>query len=257
MLSATMLPLLLACAPRSGGDGVEDSGALGEAGAATQARYTFTWDLDGVVTDGDGPGWVVETDLGYTVALERGYLTSYHVYLDPCDEGEAARALPRAGWGLLGTAHAGHGLTEDPSMLPASVIEDLAAPSAPSYLSVPFEATRYCGISYLAARADGLSQGMPDDVDMTYTTLYLEGQYTAPGDAAGPVPFTWSTALSNGLYGELEFTGAGEVAHVTIARPLAALFDGIRLDEQSDNVITDAALRNIVTHTTFHTTLEP
>jgi len=215
---------------------------------ATQARYTLAWDTEGVeVADGS---WSVETDLGYQVTLSRGYLSTYSLYLIPCPEADHARR-----WSLIRAAHAGHSLTEDDSMLLSPQLEDIAAMDASEHDSVLFDETEYCEVSYVTARADDRSEGMPDDLDLRNVTLYLEGQLSAPGEA--PAAFQWSTALFYGRSEHIVLAGDGDRAHVRVERQLSTMFDGVDFADVSEARAMDLVLQNLINHTTFTTDLEP
>lgn len=168
--------------------------------------FELAWDLSGVTWTGDGEAQL-ETELGYQVTLTRGYLTSYSVQLVACEDDEASVATPTASRGWLadllgsGVAYAGHSYdSENPMAWEQPLVESLTAPADRVMGEVDSTGLSYCGVHYLAARADDDAVDMPGDADMQRVTLVLDGRWSH-GEANGQ--FSLTSGLANGVLHDL------------------------------------------------------
>lgn len=216
--------------------------------------YRLAWDLSGVTVS--DAGWTVTTDLGTAVSVTRGYLTTYSMELVECP-------AEIAEWGLgEGTAHAGHDAVQNPIALPAPVVEALTAPVERDAAVVDATGLTYCQAHWLVARTPAGTHGLPEDVDMTRTSLHIEGTWQRPGDAE-PTAFLVHTTLANGTLADLagpdgaalrlDTTQAG--ATVTATRALGPLFDGIDFAAMSASDVERQLLTNLIAHTALSTTI--
>ena len=116
------------CAACDGSEFVEGPGFTG-------VSYTLAFDTTGIERQGDG--WSVHTDLGYTVRITEGSLTTVGTSLVACADVVARTPLQR----LWPTAHAGHPGEVDPSTWSSPVTEDLvlAEPISPGGIEFPAE----------------------------------------------------------------------------------------------------------------------
>lgn len=203
-------------------------------------RYRLEWHTDGLTIAPDGT-WTTTTDLGYRVALDRGWLTSYQLSMVPCwlVEGTGARLDPlRLLWSLIGgVAHAGHDDEPDPSRVAASRIEPLVGLTALAFGAARVPAEEYCKAHYVAARSDEDTAAVPDAYAGERVTLHLEATWTAPGETEAHA-FTVRSALAAGKNLALVAPGgveadalrlqSGEAGfEVTVYRRPARWFDGI------------------------------
>lgn len=213
--------------------------------APGQVRYVLDWDDTGLDVAPDGT-WRVTNDLGQTFTITRGWLTSYSAQLVPCSifEGRAA-SLGDWLWALVGgVAHAGHDDEPDPSLYEIPHVEPLVG-RMPLVLGVvdgvPSET--YCKVFYLVARSDEDAVGVPTAVPYARVSLYLEGTWSADGEAHA---FTLSTDLNIGRNLDLltaEAREAGDALRldpteagvdVIVYRRIAGWFDGLDLAEADD-----------------------
>lgn len=216
-------------------------------------QYHLAWDLTRVEPHVDG-GWTTVNDLGHTVHVTRGWITTHALQLVPC-------VTPDAGFGLrlldlrlldllgIGTAHAGHAEgPDDPSLSPTGRVEDLAnpAPALLARLHVADPTGLYCRAHYLVAGAAEDARGLPAEPRMVGVSLHLEGTVTRPGEA--PAPFALRTGAATGRSDELRTTpdapafvlDLGQAAvDVTVYRDPAGLFDGVDLVEPGPLAVAD------------------
>ncbi|MFT4977967.1 MAG: hypothetical protein ACI8S6_003875 [Myxococcota bacterium] len=210
------------------------------------------WDTAGLTRSGDA--WSTVTDLGYTVEITRGYLTTYSLGLEPCPE---ALRPPVPGWGLLSTARAAHGPTINAATLPHSRAVDLLALSDTTLASLTFPQSRFCEVTTLVARADKRTEGIPEGVALEGASLMLTGHWQRGSERED---FDVKSTLANSSRLTLEDTahiGTGEVATISIRHRAKSLFDGIELATESDARILRGVLTNLIAHTTTTATLTP
>lgn len=221
-----------------------------------EIRYRLDWDHDGLEVAADGT-WSLTTDLGYHVALTRGWLTSYQLSMVPCwlVEGTGAARTPawHRLWSLIGgVAHAGHDDEPDPSRVAASRVEPLIGLAAVDFGAAQVPAEEYCKAHYVAARADDDTAGVPEAYAGERITLHLEATWAAPGDDTAHA-FTVRTALAAGKNLALVPPGGAEADalrlrsdeagfEVTVYRRPAGWFDGIDFATADDEEAIDRAV---------------
>jgi len=243
------------------------------------AVWTLAWDTSGAEFPEAG-GLEVETDLGYRVHVDDGRILSHSVSFGPCDaatqarsdgpaglfggpatEGQApgARATGGLGWawrlvasGLSVRAAAAHTSDTDPSMIEASLVEDLTSPRE-TEVSTGFAASRYCRAHWLLARPMSPTSG-PDDVEMANRSLYVTGTYERDGKVEPFVIDTWwpegNLQDLAGVLGEEAFSaaradGGARHAFVTVRRSLGTLFDGIDFEVASKDQVAGRTIDNL------------
>lgn len=254
--SAAAGVLALLFAPHCAGPGAREAEEIGTAVAdetdgvvISAAVWTLAWDDEGVSYPEAG-GFEVETDLGYRVHVESGWVLSHSVSLGPC---ETASAPAEASWWGLGvrTARAHTGSTE-PSTIETSRIEDLLS-ARDVEVSNSFPAARYCRAHWLLARPTGETAGA-EGVSMENRSVLLNGTFERGGVAAGFAIDTW---WPQGVLIDLPLTmdGAeheaarrdGEPRHafVTVTRYLGRMFDGVDFEVASQDEIDGRVLDNL------------
>lgn len=234
------------------------SAAVPSAGGPHAVTYRLEWAND--VVAAPAGGFTVTSDLGYTVRVARGWITSYGVELVECPRGAIPTPLARAGdrlWSLIeGTAWAGH--TSDapnPAAVHPMQVESLTDAAASEIATPALAPQAHCKLHYLLARAGADARGLPPEPDMVGRSLHVEGAYRAPG-ASSDVPFTLDGASAYGALVErvdgdthplhLD-TGAG-AARVTLRRHRAHMFDGVDLAHVPERAAVLQVLRAIVEH---------
>ncbi|AKU91301.1 hypothetical protein [Vulgatibacter incomptus] len=194
---------------------------------------------------------IIETNLGYRVELTRGYLATGLVELPPCQHHSAATGgLGDRLLDLLVPRAFAHG-DGSPVKLAIPLVESLLAPqgSAAEIGTLEPPPGLYCAVLYTAAAADDDALGLPDDVDMVGTTLFLAGTFQAH-DATEVMSFEIisSRALpaTISLNPPLELSASGRhSARVTIHKDPTHWFDDLDLRSMSPNDFAEAVVSNI------------
>lgn len=228
--------------------------------AAHDVTYALAWAIGDVATAPDGTGFVVTSDLGYTVHVTRGWISSYGMELVECPRATAPTPIARAG-ALLGSllvseAWAGHSSdTPNPAAIHPMQIESLTEPRATDVATLQLAPQAYCKLHYLLARAGAEARDLPAQPDLVGTSLRIEGTWRAPGTDRD-VPFTLQTASAYGallehagddaqpLYVD---TGAG-ATRVTLRRNRARMFDGVDFARMPERAAAMQVLRATVEH---------
>ena len=256
-VGASALLLLAAACTRA-----PSAPASAHAAAPHVVTYALDWAPDdaGVVSSHAGGSFTVTSDLGYTVRVTRGWITSYGVELVECPRAAAAAPAPLARaaalvWSVLeGAAWAGHSTdTPNPAAAHPMQVESLVAPAARDVARLELAPQAYCKLHYLLARAGAEARDLPREPDMVGTSLHVEGTYRAPGSSSD-VPFTLHTASAYGAL--LEHAGADPQplrvdtgdgdARITILRHRARMFDGVDLARVNERAASMQVLRALV-----------
>lgn len=241
-----------------------------DAGGATEpARVTYhlEWDWGSASPAPDGAGWRVVNDLGYRVRVRRGYIVNYSLALseseppDP-DAGRASTGF-RDAWSMP-VALAGHSNGRpDPTAVELARVESLAAPEAFEVPTLRVPPARYAKFHYLVARANYKAVNLPEDVDMSGLSLYLQGCYQAPKSETWR-PFEIKSSMANGALRSLsDGVPGGELntgthhADIHVRRDLGRLFDGLDFQETPTRRRPWRILSNLITFTTVTLDLEP
>src|SRR4051794_9710009 len=148
-------------------------------------------------TEGSGGMLVLKNEHGYVVELDRGYLVTATVELEPCDGLATGRArwwqvVSRAlSWEGTAWAHE-HG---SPTRLGAPFVQPLVGGGAAGVLGT-FRPPpgRYCRVRVGLGPADADAEGLPADVRLVGKTFFLGGRYRLPD--GGPRPFTVDSAAA-------------------------------------------------------------
>lgn len=215
---------------------------------ATRLTWELAWDTDGTsLIDGTR---VLQTDLGYVVALEDAWLTTYSAQLVACAaEGSAqSRAeIPRRVRDTLVAlvvphAWAGHSDSSDSTTAPG-IIENVVAADTIVLADRAVADDRYCRVHYLVARSDDEVDD-PEGVALDRVSLRLRGRWSVGDGATGA--FDLESSLATGAFvdlaAEIDVRGPWTV---TVQRPLATLLDGIELDAVSSDALARAVLRTL------------
>jgi hypothetical protein len=145
----------------------------------------------------DGSPRTFDTYLGYHVTITRGYSTVSAVDLLACTPAMPRREEDRSilhvllfGGGGVAEAHTPGPWTHlGAPMVDTLLRQDGTATPIGQILPPP---ASYCGLKATFAPADRDAHGLPQDVDMTGRTIYLEGTWIAPSGGAA-TPFTISS----------------------------------------------------------------
>lgn len=197
-------------------------------------------------------GWTVTTNTGDELHISSAYLVNYSIQLIPCDTSTARRSQPlwspRVFFPLVSVANAGHSGSDDESITPRSVVEDFSKPVPRAIATVSFEPNLYCQIHYLIGRADESTEDLPDDVEMTGKSVYVQGARTQ--DDSEEVPFEITSSLAHGIVIDLPDTLDSSSNHLQLVRDMDALFDEFPWDG-TDADMSWQFLHNIIEGTTI------
>lgn len=227
-------PLLIAaCSPGRVPDG-EPSGHVEEV-SVSSVRWVLDWDESGT-EEAHPSGWTVESNLGYTVTLEEGWLLTSVVSLVPCDADDTGTHTE--GLELAADAHAPF---DDPSMLELTAIESLSRPVPVAMPQQTFAATRYCRSFWLIARGD---QGTAT----SNTSMFLTGHWTRGNQAQ---PFTVNTDFTSSMLGGISGHEATPLQpSVVLTRQLRTLFDDVNFEAANDYSVAWTILENLTNQAT-------
>jgi len=222
-----------------------------------QYRYEWAW---GDATPTPGGGWTVVNNLGYSVRVTSGHVTSYTLQLVPCeDNADDERDLAmRSLWrGLVGipTARAGHSeIAPDPSLLSAMHVESLTNPQELTTEPIVVLDHRYCRVHYVLGPADADALGIASAQEMTGITLLLEGSVQGPNENHS-TPFRIETDLGIGTFVDWApldpavVDMASQGALVVVRRTLGTIWDHVDFDTQEETEIAWFVLQNIMDST--------
>ena len=195
--------------------------------------------LDGVVyqlhwasvgTSAEEVGWSVQTDLGYRVHLEEGWINNYSIQLVPCVE----TALLSFG---IPAAYAGHPADADPSAVYGQVQSLTELSDITTTLGLA--QTSYCSVHYVIGHVDEDATGLPEEPDLWGISLWMSGTVETPEGDVLPLEIATHRAHAD-LLEQLAFleTELSEtrIAEVSVTRNLATLFDGIEFADEPDDL---------------------
>ena len=219
-----------------------------------EVTYQLDWEWgDAMPTD---EGWQVINDLGYTVNVTQGYLVSYSSTLIECEHSHGIFDW-LFGMTAPSVAYAGHGEDDiDPAMLDTPHVESLHQPQTLMTGTVIVPEPSYCQGHYLVARGSSDTVGLPEDIEMYGTSLYIAGTYQANGSDE-VMNFAVETSLANGdIIDLMSETGdfihaeiSDETIEITITRQLDSLFDGIDFSTMPDDDIARSVLWALMDNT--------
>ncbi|MEO0597576.1 MAG: hypothetical protein AAF126_15820 [Chloroflexota bacterium] len=220
-----------------------------------EIHYQLNWELGDAELTADG--LQVTNDLGYSIVIHEGYVSSYNATMNAC---EHSHGLFEWLWEQLtpSVAQAGHGEDDDPAMIDTTVVESFTALESAYVGSVTVEEPAYCEGFYLIGSAHYLAQSLPEDFDMLGYSLYLRGRYTTPEGIT--LPFSLLTDTGWGTLSDLVVPSTEALTHVevsgdpitiSIQRNAETMFDGITFDTLNETDLSRAILRNLTESTQF------
>ena len=210
-----------------------------------EINYSLTWDTaEAELTD---QGWQFENNLGYSITLTEGYVTSYSEQLIACEHTHSFISWLRESFeALLSIAYAGHGEEQDAAAIVSAVREDFRNLKLVELGSVSVIEPTYCKAHYLTASTPPalIAEG---DKQAENLSLSLTGSYQVDGEI---VAFELNTSQAYGKIHDLtqidntvHLVPSSEASSVVFVRTIANLFDGIDLGTQEPTAM--AILRNM------------
>ena len=221
--------------------------------------YQFDWAWGKAQPDATGTGWQVSNNLGYQIHVQQGYLVLASAELIACahDHSHAATATSLVQQ-LFGApvAYAGHTSTHhDASWLTAAQVEALSNPAGLTVPSALGNEPAYCQIHYLVADVTQSAPRLFGRVNMLGKSLYITGDYQAPGSNQR-IPFVIQSKLAWGALLDLTLSANATVQtldstirrtsgpRVVIRRNLGTMFDQIDFAKMSATTQGRTVLRN-------------
>lgn len=270
MISKTLAPLGFCfalvctphCAPKESNEpGDSDTVAVVEDGVILSAA---TWKL-GFTTEGvhftDSEGFSLTTNLGYRLHVDTGHVVLHRVALIPCPVDPAGTTA----WGPFSIAAVlAHDEESDPSSMETLAVSDVVHPKTHDIGANAFAPGRYCQVYWLVAR--GMEGAVATDgLDMSNRSIYFEGTWERNGQTGPLFVDTWwpmgtIVDMKPSVDPEMYATAANEAhVHFTwigIDIPLTRLFDGIEFATDSEEIVADSILDNIVASATLKIDLQ-
>jgi hypothetical protein len=214
------------------------------------ATWTLDWNTEGVQFDPTG-GFSLETNLGYRLHINAGQVVLHRVALIPCptNPADTQAFFPLS----IASAHA-HEEDSDPSSMEALKIADVVQPKLLEVGANAFAPGRYCQVYWLVARGMEGAVGA-GGLDMSNRSIYFEGTWERNGESGSLLIDTWWPAgiildLESITEPEMYTTAAAESSvHFTwigIELPLGRIFDDIEFGVDSEAIVTDSILDNII-----------
>jgi hypothetical protein len=215
--------------------------------------YFLHWQLSSLLIQTDS--WTTESNLGYEVRVESGWLSNYRVTLAACPATGFLNFIDR----LMPRAHANDGGSIDDSESTSGVAEDLVAFSNQQWIRRPLQNHDYCKFHHLIARADETVLMRPTAVDLNRTTLMIRG-IAMRGNVA--TPFDVSSAFAHGSLhtlnelllmhqSKVDLSGTERV-QVIIERHPAHWFDDIDFEAIQDRQLGHMIGSQIMSTTVYH-----
>ncbi len=216
------------------------------------ATWTLAWKSDGVEFDTTG-GFTLTTNLGYRVHIDSGHLVLHRVALIPCP----AAPADTTAWVSLSIASAfAHEEDADASSMETLAVSDVVHPKTTEIGAKSFAPVRYCQVYWLVARGmEGAATA--DGLDMSNRSIYFEGTWERNGESGPLLIDTWwptgiITDMKSIVDPDLYVAAAAETSvHFTwigIDVALGKLFDDLEFSADSDAIIADSILDNVIAH---------
>jgi hypothetical protein len=208
-------------------------------------HYALAWDTSGVRRD--GKVWVFQTNLGYTVKLEQGFINAYGVQLMACPHSHSWLESLLAGLEQAsGVALAGHSQGQDPAALQENTIQNLLEPQSVRFKAVTVHEPNYCKGYFVATRATPNSKNL--NAVMAGKSIFLQGTYskngiTKPFNISSQNAFGDTHKLFNSSV-EVHVGISSEPIRITFIQRLKGLFDNLEFESDSEFTRSMTVLRN-------------
>ena len=201
-------------------------------------EWVLDWDRTGTENHADG-SWSVDTDRGYRVTVNTGWIITSAISLVPCTLGEDTGLFSWLGvlWGR--SAWAAHAPFSDGSMLELSAKEPLTPATTVVLPNLEFSKTQYCSSYWLLAR------GGPGTA-AEHTSLFLDGTWSKKGQSGTLFIDTDFTRARIADLDPISVTQRSPRAVLT--RELSTAFDGIEFTSDNDYSVAWSIISNLTDH---------
>ncbi len=219
--------------------------------------YYLHWQINDVRAESDS--WVTQSNLGYTVTIESGWLSNYRVTLAPCT------TMTFFNWlgFVINTAHANDGGAIDLSESTEGVAESLTQFKNQEWARRPLQGHRYCKLHHLMARADETIRMRPTEIELNRITLLIKGKAEKNNIVTR---FDLSSTFAHGslhdlnerlvIYGSKTDLNGTERIQVVLERNPSRWFDDIDFDALTDRQLGYMIGDQIIATTTYHVKAE-
>jgi len=230
--------------------GVEAAETVEDGVILSAASWTLGWNTDGVEFDATG-GFSLTTNLGYRMHIDTGHLVLHRVALNPCP------ATPTGTTAFLSLSIASawaHDETADPSSMETLAVSDVVHPQTKEIGANAFTPVRYCQVYWLVARGMAGATSA-DGLDMSNRSIYFEGTWERNGESGPILVDTWwpngvitdmKSIVEPNMYAKAGAESSVHFMWVGIDLALGKLFDDIEFGADSDAIIADSILDNVI-----------
>jgi hypothetical protein len=214
--------------------------------------YRTEWET-GKTTLANG-AWDVVNNRGYHIHVTKGYIVSYSTTLNECDhltgivDWLSSLVAPKV-------AQAGHTSGgPDPAAIKVAHVDSLTALQSIDLGTVTVNEYSYCKGHYLIARADDKTIGLPQDVDLIGSSVYIEGTYRAE-DHSDSTAFVIKTGVANGALYDITPQDSTQKVNpvvgstpiqIVIKRQLDSLFKDVDFATMDDAARAQAVLDALI-----------
>lgn len=216
------------------GDEVPESAQTIDPG---RVLYTLTWDWGDTYADPETGARHFETNLGYHVVIEEGYVSSATLEMVPCAPEQASSWRK---WYSPGIAWAEHSYNVDASKVSGTLVEDMLSDEGLFFGEGESSGAVYCQVHLLYAPLEVVDRGGDARGNLT---LYLRGSVRAPG-AEKATPLEVSTSLRSGAVLDVESLAFQE-GEVRVLRHPSRAFEGVELDTLTSEEIAYEFLKGL------------
>lgn len=247
--------LALLCTPHCALEQAPDANAveMAEDGVIlSAATWTLGWNTADVEFDTTG-GFSLTTNLGYRVHIETGLMVLHRVALIPCP---VTPKNTTAFFPLSIASAFAHEEDADPSSMETLAVSDVVHPKATEIGANAFAPARYCQMYWLISRGmEGASA--EGELDMSNRSIYFEGTWERNGESGPLFVDTWWPAgviadmkslVEPSMYATASAESNVHFTWIGIDLAVNKLFDDIEFAVDSEAVIADSILDNVITH---------
>ncbi len=246
----------LVCTPHCATKDADDSVASNEPDTVdhgvvlSAATWSLGWKNEGVQFDAAG-GFTLINDLGYTIHVDVGDLVLHRVALVPCSQKTAQRAI--FPFVSINAAFA-HEEASDPSSIEALALSTVGDSEATEIGANAFAPVRYCQAYWLVAR--GMAGAFANDgLDMSNRSIYFSGTWERDGQSGKLLIDTWwpmgtfadlKSITDAAVYENATKEDSVHFGWIKIDIALGKVFDGVDFAADSEEIVADSVLDNIV-----------
>lgn len=232
------------------GDSSNDIEEAADGVILSAATWTLDWNTEGVEFDPAG-GFSLTTNLGYKLHIDAGHVVLHRVALIPCP---VPPSDTQAFFSLSIASALAHEENADPSSMETLAVADALHPKSFEIGANAFTPVRYCQMYWLVARGMEGAVGT-GNLDMSNRSIYFQGTWERNGDSGPLLIDTWwptgvitdmKSIVEPDLYASATAESSVHFTWIGIEIPLGRMFDDIEFGADSEAIIADSVLDNII-----------